>query len=223
MITGEKEFGTYKLTKVNYYDDEEDEASAPEEFVSSCYFGSKWVSCTLDRVLKYNSDTSIFRFALPDVGAKLNLPIGGVLLARAVGRDHDGSDAIRPYASITDNNTVGYFEVLCKRYDEWGQKETPTSLFFGATNHAYKPPGAMSEYIHSLVPSQTLEFKRKICVFIVVYYFLKPPFALQTPGNVFRDFSGQFLKLQLSLLLQWVQDWHPLFSFCVLCLITTNG
>ena len=169
MISGEKEFGVYKLAKVHYYDDEEDEASAPVEYVSTCYFGSKWVSCTLESVLKYNSDTSIFRFRLPNLDDRLNLPIGGVLLARAIGCDHDGSDAIRPYASITDNNCFGYFEVLCKRYDEWGQKETPTSLFFGATNHAYKPPGAMSEYIHSLVPGQTLEFKRNHCLYFILF------------------------------------------------------
>ena len=88
--------------------------------------------------------------------------MGAVILARGRGMDHDGSDAIRPYSSITENSAEGYFEVLCKRYDEWGQKEAPdTHFLFTQTNHSYKPPGALSDYIHKLKPGDLLEFKRK--------------------------------------------------------------
>jgi hypothetical protein len=106
---------------------------------------------------------------------KLNLPVGGYLLALAPDREHDGSDAVRPYTSITDeslfrlsesesddNESTGYFEILCKRYDEWGVKESvETHFLFTRTNHSYRPPGAVSTYIHSLQPGQELKFKCK--------------------------------------------------------------
>lgn len=106
---------------------------------------------------------------------KLNLPVGGYLLALAPDREHDGSDAVRPYTSITDeslfrssesesddNESAGYFEILCKRYDEWGVKESvETHFLFTRTNHSYRPPGAVSTYIHSLQPGQELKFKCK--------------------------------------------------------------
>lgn len=97
------------------------------------------------------------------------------MLALAPGREHDGSDAVRPYTSITDeillrsseeesddNESTGYFEILCKRYDEWGVKESvETHFLFTRTNHSYHPPGAVSTFIHTLQPGQHLKFKCK--------------------------------------------------------------
>lgn len=102
---------------------------------------------------------------------KLNLPVGGYLLALAPGCELDGSDAIRPYTSITDESTwdqssegdpakTGYFEILCKRYDQWGAKETlETHFLFTKTNHSYRPAGAVSNYLHSLKPGDSMKFK----------------------------------------------------------------
>lgn len=113
---------------------------------------------------------SIFRFKLPSESPRLNLPIGATLLIRGPGKDHDGGDAIRPYTSITDNRIAeGYFDILCKRYDQWGVKESlNTHFLFTKTDHSYRPAGALSNHIHSLRVGDTIEFKRK-CV--NVYFF----------------------------------------------------
>ena len=57
---------------------------------------------------------------------------------------------------------TGYFELLVKRYDEWGFQETPVTHFlFTKTNHTYRPPGIVSTYIHSLKVGDLLSFARE--------------------------------------------------------------
>lgn len=100
---------------------------------------------------------------------KLGLPIGGYLLALAPGREHGGGDAVRAYTSITDESDAtvepttdssGSFEIICKRYDQWGMKESiETHFLFTKTDHSYRPPGAVSNYLHSLQPGSSMQFK----------------------------------------------------------------
>jgi NAD(P)H-flavin reductase len=178
MISAQKEFGSYKLVKVSQYAEKPDDQSTEDEPVSryeDCAIPSSWIDLEVLSVTPYNHDTSIFRFALPHGYSRLQLPLGSFLLVRCPYADHDGTPpAIRPYTSITDdtamiheveNSTNGekidpYFELLCKRYDQWGQKETPqTHFLFTRTNHSYKPPGIVSNYIHKLQLGQHLSFK----------------------------------------------------------------
>ncbi|RYH17036.1 hypothetical protein EON65_29180 [archaeon] len=104
------------------------------------------------------------------------------MLPIQLGCEHDGSDAIRPYTSVSDDSPAdnpsshsrtpstidsshsptGTFAILVKRYDEWGVKEAPqTHFLFTKTNHSYKPPGAVSNYIHKLSVGENVMFKRK--------------------------------------------------------------
>ena len=155
MITSEKLFGSYRLKKVVLDD-------TNESSTETCILPSEWQPLTLIERRAYNHDTSIFRFKLLNDSDHLNLAVGCYLLVRAPCCDHDGSDAIRPYTAVSNNNTsIGYFDILCKRYDEWGVKETASSNFlFTKTDHSYKPKGACSNYIHSLKIGDSLEFKR---------------------------------------------------------------
>jgi hypothetical protein len=162
MITASKVFGSYRWEKpVLEHTVDEDEAI---EFPSTCTISKNWVKLTLVAVIPYNHDTSIFKFSLPVGISTLSLPLGAYLLVKAPSCDHDGTDAVRPYASISedDESCPGYFEILCKRYDQWGQKESrETHFLFTRTDHSYRPPGACSNYIHKLQVGDCLEFKRK--------------------------------------------------------------
>lgn len=136
----------------------------------NCSIPSEWSSLELLSIDDYNHDTSIFTFQLPtDRGNKyLNLPVGGFLLILGPNCDHDGGHAIRPYTSISDDyhdnrdKVTGSFKVLCKRYNQWGVKESKeTNFLFTRTNHSYRPPGALSNYIHRLKVGDHLQFKCK--------------------------------------------------------------
>ena len=182
MITAKKVFGSYVLTKVEF-----DKLAAAGSILAeegTCAVPSEWTELELLEVRPYNHDTSIFRFRLPKGKAKLNLPVGGFLLAMAAGCEHDGTDAIRPYTSIQDDDAqpwqklsyndslpnnaddkTGTFELLCKRYDQWGVKESvQTHFLFTKTNHSYRPPGAVSNYLHRLKVGDYVKFKRKLLI-----------------------------------------------------------
>lgn len=137
----------------------------------NCSIPSEWTSLELLSIDVYNHDTSIFTFQLPiGRGIKyLNLPAGGFLLVLGPNCDHDGGHAIRPYTSISDDyydnrdKVTGSFKVLCKRYNQWGVKESiQTNFLFTRTNHSYRPPGALSNYIHRLNVGDHLQFKCKL-------------------------------------------------------------
>ena len=72
-------------------------------------------------------DTSIFEFSNPKgfENVSLGLPALGHLLILGPRCEQDGSDAIRPYTSISPPSQTGSFHILVKRYDQWGTKETP--------------------------------------------------------------------------------------------------
>ena len=105
MITSIKKYGSYVLVRNSQYSQDIVDDPKEVEFVSTCTIPSHWVELPLLKIIQYNHDTSIFRFALPTTGAKeLRLPVGAYLFVFAPGCEHDGSDGIRPYTSITDDS-----------------------------------------------------------------------------------------------------------------------
>jgi hypothetical protein len=171
MITSVKKYGSYLLSNVTPYSQDIADDSSEPNFISTCTIPSSWTELSLLSITPYNHDTSIFRFTLPPRAQRLNLPIGGFVLVLAPGREHDGSDAVRPYTSVSDdeiqNNPattkeefIPSFNILCKRYDQWGIPENSHNNFlFTKTNHSYRPPGAVSNYLHSLQVGEKVKFK----------------------------------------------------------------
>jgi len=120
-------------------------AAAPLEYASSCFLPTTFVELPLIGRREYNRDSTIYTFGLPD-GQSLNLPVCACLLLKAPGKgrkegggkdDFDGSDAVRPYTPISDNEMLGKFELLVKRYEG----------------------GAVSQYLHGLPMGAKVEFK----------------------------------------------------------------
>jgi hypothetical protein len=146
-------------------------------FVGNCVIPTEWIELPLLHIKPYNHDTSIFSFGLPlPSQSSLNLSTCGCLLLLAPDCEHGGGDAIRPYTPISNNSTtVGYFDLLIKRYDQWGQKceqETIFSYFnYNVTQHAYKPKGAVSNYL----------FDRKIGDMVKVWHFIDSFLTLLAP------------------------------------------
>lgn len=136
------------------------------DYVSSCCIPSSWIPLELLSRTTINYNTCVLTFRLPHEKQRLDLPIGTFLLIKVPNAEADGNDAIRPYTSISDDNLIenqGIFQILCKRYDEWGQKENPkTHFLFTRTDHSYRPPGVVSIFLHKLPIGQSALFKRKI-------------------------------------------------------------
>jgi len=110
-------------------------------YETSCVIPNSWISLKLVKITPYNHDTSLFEFALPSPTSSLSLPVCSSLNFCAPGKEHDGADAIRSYTSISSPEVLGKFQVICKRYDEWGDPRY---------EHSFKPAGVVSNYIHSL-------------------------------------------------------------------------
>lgn len=180
MISGVKRFGAYVRTE---FEESEcprrsrshNESNEAELFVSPCAIPSDFIPLELVSVHPYNHDTSLFRFLLPLGRTSLNLPIGSHLLIRARGVN-EGKDAIRPYTSLSSSLPStekeghregkgycpeGMFDILVKRYDEWGVRENPASnnFLFTKTDHSFRPRGLVSSHIHSLAIGDRLDFK----------------------------------------------------------------
>lgn len=183
MISSIKQHGSYLLKVRNYFRDyvlDNDKVNGHEVVESTCSISSSWTALELLSIIPYNHDTSVFRFSLPVGAQRLGLPLGGFLLVQIPAEDHDGcAPTFRPYTNINDedamlvsDDSLAYFEILCKRYDQWGEKESPTTHFlFTRTDHSYRPPGIASNYIHSLKPGQTLSFQCKLQLLISAILF----------------------------------------------------
>jgi hypothetical protein len=126
----------------------------PPSFASSCVIPTTWTPCKLLAVTPYNHDTSIFEFEVP---GSLGLPTCGCLLLKAPGKEHawipGNGDAVRPYTPVSPESMQGKFQLLIKRYREWGGPP-PTEKDGWALHHSYKPAGAVSNYLHELVPGK---------------------------------------------------------------------
>jgi hypothetical protein len=118
---------------------------------SCCAIPAEWLALPLLRIEPHNHDTAIFSFGLPEGKQFLNLSTCGCLLLLAPNCEHGGGDAVRPYTPISSSDTEGHFDLLIKRYDQWGDKCEPNSIFsffsYNASPHAYRPKGAVSNYL----------------------------------------------------------------------------
>ena len=121
MIGDKKEFGAYVLTSsTEYYRDELHDSPHEREELGGCCIPNSWTLLSLIAVKKYNYNASIFTFELPYKNRRLDLPPGAALLVKVPGVEHGGGDAIRPYTSVSEDSRRGSFDILVKRYDEWG-------------------------------------------------------------------------------------------------------
>lgn len=94
-------------------------------------------------------------------------------IGRIVNETTSNADAAEAAATKGADDTAGNsgtFDMLCKRYDQWGMKESiQTHFLFTKTDHSYRPAGAVSNYIHKLKVSDTVEFKCKRVVELLFY------------------------------------------------------
>lgn len=180
MIDCDVSFGAFvpKVPKI-YQDmaceDGDNDNSNSEDRASPCAIGPRWSALMLRSRSKYNHDTSIFEFDLPDSNSFLELPVTAHILVKAPGQDGEERSAVRPYAAIKETKK-GSFSLMVKRYDEWGVPESDQSqnryFLYVKTDHSYKPPGVVSTYIHSLKVGQSLDFKHNaVCLGKVDYPF----------------------------------------------------
>jgi ferredoxin-NADP reductase len=180
MITAERKYGRYVLLPASqlfnkeavddldemklWIDEVEEHRNCLKQGASSpaqpCMIPPRWVELQLGAIRPYNGNASIFTFRLPSEKLKLGLPAGAYLLVKAPNCEHDGGgDAIRPYTSVSDPAARGTFDILVKRYDEWGVPSNTGTSSSGHSVNPYRPKGAVSTYIHSLSVGDTLHFK----------------------------------------------------------------
>ena len=127
-------------------------------YASRCVIPTEFTPYKLKRIEPYNHDTSIFTFELQP-GQGLGLPTCGCLLIKAPGCEHGGGDAIRAYTPISKEDRPGSFQMLIKRYAEWGEKP---SEFNGSALHAsYRPAGAVSNFLHTRKPGDPVLFAHR--------------------------------------------------------------
>jgi hypothetical protein len=136
------------------------------EYASCCTIPTSWIELPVLDIQVYNHDTSIFTFEVPPGHDNLSLPTCACLLALGPGADHNGSDAIRPYTPISPGDRKQSFQLLIKRYDQWGQKCDPGSIFasfaYNTNPHSYKPKGAMSNYFFERKVGDTVQVFRDL-------------------------------------------------------------
>jgi cytochrome-b5 reductase len=172
MIDSEYRFGSFVpvIPKI-YKDAVSDDTTAHTDYeqkideANDCFIGPKWTALKLITVEPHNHDTSVFEFELPESSALLKLPITAHLLVKAPGSGAAGEDEehVRPYTAIEECHP-GRFKIMVKRYPEWGVpeaklKQQNKTFLYAKTDHSYKPPGKVSNYIHSLSIGQSLSFK----------------------------------------------------------------
>ena len=133
--------------------DDAEPAAKRQKTQEGCFIGAEFSPFELVATLDYNHDSKIFEFGLPD-GQSLNLPVCACILMK--GKTADGEDAVRPYTPISDNSTVGKFQLLIKKYEQ----------------------GVVSKYVHSLKIGDKVEFKH-----IPFNVKIQHPFVAQAEGG----------------------------------------
>ena len=159
----------------------------PPLYASSCALPcDRWTPLPLKRVTPYNHDTSVFEFGLPPGAARLDLPVCGCLLLLAPGREHGGGDAVRPYTPVRESD--GGFELLVKRYAEWGEPPADGALTGRAATlrRSYRPAGAVSNYVHELRPGEDVAYFKHIHANVKIPY----PFRGATRVNLIAVGAG---------------------------------
>ncbi|KAL6713752.1 NADH-cytochrome b5 reductase [Lecanora helva] len=95
-----------------------------------------FIDLKLDSVSEINHNTKKFRFALPNSDDVSGLQIASALITKYKGPGME-KPVIRPYTPVSDEDQLGFIDLVVKRY----------------------PGGPMSEHLHSMEPEQRLEFK----------------------------------------------------------------
>jgi hypothetical protein len=108
MITSTRKYGSYVLEDVGIHDIAPSSSNVVKQYIfkTNCAIPKEWISLELLEIRKYNHDTSILRFSLPEGKTRLDLPVGSFLLIKAPGCENDGRDAIRPYTSVSDDDNL---------------------------------------------------------------------------------------------------------------------
>lgn len=100
-----------------------------------CQFTTEFTAVPLLKRIPVSSTSSVLRFALPDTTKSLQLSTCACILAQA---EIGGESVVRPYTPISTNADIGYFDLLVKNYGKNSK---------------------MSQYMHQIEPSTTLNFK----------------------------------------------------------------
>ncbi|KAL3731859.1 hypothetical protein ACJRO7_028686 [Eucalyptus globulus] len=81
-----------------------------------CLDPTKFKEFRLIKKTPISHNTSRFKFALPTPTSVLGLPVGQHVLCK--GKDREGKDVIGPYAPITLDSDLGFFELIVKMYPQ---------------------------------------------------------------------------------------------------------
>ncbi|KAK6203335.1 NADH-cytochrome b5 reductase 2 [Scheffersomyces amazonensis] len=100
--------------------------------------GDEWIDLKLIKSVDLSHDTKHLYFALPNKDDVSGLITASLLLTKFV--TPKGSNVIRPYTPVSDNDQTGVIEFIVKKYDN----------------------GKASTHIHELKPNDTLSFKGPI-------------------------------------------------------------
>jgi len=183
MIDCDVKFGAFVPTVPQIYKDAASDSNSDNfqqklDKASECYIGPLWTALKVRSIEPYNHDTCTFEFELPDPKARLCLPVTAHFLVKAPAGSEEDEDAVhvRPYTAVEEEHT-GRFKIMVKLYREWGVpeaklKEQNRVFLFAKTDHSYKPPGKVSNYIHSLRVGQSLAFKHNsLCLGKIAFPF----------------------------------------------------
>ena len=190
MIDCDVKFGAFVPIVPKIYQDTASDDFKKKLRASDCFIGPHWTALKLTSIEHHTHDTSIFEFELPDSSAYLRLPVTAHLLVKAPFNGHHEEDSstrsacsikeqeehVRPYTAVEEKH-AGRFKIMVKLYREWGIPESKLKkqnriFLFAKTDHSYKPPGKISNHIHSLRVGQTLSFKHSdICLGKISYPF----------------------------------------------------
>lgn len=95
-----------------------------------------FLSLKLEEVEIVNHNSKRLRFRLPEDDMVSGLPVASALLTKYKGPEAEKA-VLRPYTPISDEESVGYIDLLVKKY----------------------PNGPMSTHLHDMVPGQRLDIK----------------------------------------------------------------
>jgi cytochrome-b5 reductase len=126
----------------------------------------KW-EVKLKEKIVISPDTIKFRFALPTDQHVLGLPIGQHILFVA---RIDDKPVFRPYSPVSDDDSVGYFDVVIKVYKKGIHPNFPDG-------------GKMSQHLDSLNIGETITLKGPVGIFLykgLGEFHVKKEFSSQT-------------------------------------------
>ncbi|KAK9760701.1 hypothetical protein K7432_014993, partial [Basidiobolus ranarum] len=109
--------------------------SASAEAKKTSLDPKQFIDFKLREVEEINYNTKLFRFELPE-GETLGMTVASCVITKIPKADGKGV-VIRPYTPTSDDDTVGHFDMIIKKY----------------------PNGPMSEHIHNMKPGDTLAVK----------------------------------------------------------------